>query len=188
MIHPATSLIKVSETVGVGVVATEPIPVGTITWVRDRFDQLIDERDVHRLTPLLRSALLRNCYSRTDRRFVLAWDDAKYMNHSCEPNVAIIGGDVEIAVRDIAVGEQLTNDYATMNIEEDEPFVCSCGSRACRRTISPVDAVILAEHWNHATRAALSRAEDVAQPLRDLLEPTHESSLRSVGRRIVITV
>jgi hypothetical protein len=39
MVHPDTELRFVGAPIGFGVVATRLIPRGTITWVRDRFDQ-----------------------------------------------------------------------------------------------------------------------------------------------------
>jgi hypothetical protein len=38
-------------------------------------------------------------------------------------------------VRDIHPGEELTDDYATLNLEES--FACLCGTRECRNRISP---------------------------------------------------
>src|SRR5262245_1713377 len=36
-----------------------------------------------------------------------------YTNHSCDPNIAIQGQIVFVAMRDIAPGEELTHDWAT---------------------------------------------------------------------------
>ncbi len=119
---------------------------------------------------------------------MLTWDHAKFMNHSCEPNVAIIAGDFEIAVRNIAQGEQLTNDYASMHIDENEPFDCVCGTPSCRRTVSPLDAVILSDRWERDIETAAVRVDDVDQPLRPLMNDVHEASLRSLGRRAVVEV
>jgi SET domain-containing protein len=40
-----------------------------------------------------------------------------FLNHSCEPNVGVQGQIVFVAMRDIAAGEELTLDYATINHE-----------------------------------------------------------------------
>ena len=40
MIHPSTELKYVSPEIGIGVVATEFIPKGTITWALDPLDQV----------------------------------------------------------------------------------------------------------------------------------------------------
>ena len=38
MLHPDTTLAWIDDTIGVGVIATKPIPKGTITWARDALD------------------------------------------------------------------------------------------------------------------------------------------------------
>lgn len=57
------------------------------------------------------------------------------LNHSCDPNLWFTGGWPLVARRDIAVGEELTFDYAT---GETYPLKgeCRCGSVNCRKRIS----------------------------------------------------
>ncbi len=61
------------------------------------------------------------------------WNKARWANHSCDPNTEteIIRGRIWlVALRDIAVGEEVTYDY---NFPvDDEPAPCRCGSRRCR--------------------------------------------------------
>lgn len=70
-------------------------------------------------------------------------NEARFINHSCEPNCEPIAyGDHMwiVAVRDIRPGEELAYDYA---IELDERhtaalkrrFPCACGARRCRGSI-----------------------------------------------------
>jgi hypothetical protein len=61
-----------------------------------------------------------------------------FLNHSCEPNVGIQGQIVFVAMRDIARGEELTLDYATID-HDSEPMVCRCGAQGCRRLITGQD-------------------------------------------------
>lgn len=56
----------------------------------------------------------------------------QFMNHSCDPNVAVRGRSV-IALRPIAVHEEVTFDYRTTEYDMAEPFLCACGSPRCRR-------------------------------------------------------
>ena len=55
-------------------------------------------------------------------------------NHSCNANTTYDGLNV-IALRHIAVGEELTLDYALLMNAESEPFQCSCGEACCRGVI-----------------------------------------------------
>jgi SET domain-containing protein len=50
-----------------------------------------------------------------------------------------IGDTLAIAWRDIAAGEELTFDYATVHDSGLESFSCTCGSLACRGKVSAED-------------------------------------------------
>ena len=61
-----------------------------------------------------------------------------YTNHSCDPNIAIQGQIVFVAMRDIAAGEELTHDWATTD-DGDYEIECNCASSSCRRTVTGRD-------------------------------------------------
>jgi hypothetical protein len=61
-----------------------------------------------------------------------------YTNHSCEPNIALQGQIVFVAMRDIVPGEELTHDWATTD-DQDYVMECRCGRSSCRRTVSGKD-------------------------------------------------
>jgi len=61
-----------------------------------------------------------------------------YTNHSCDPNIAIQGQIVFVAMRDIAPGEELTHDWATTD-DGDYELECRCGSPRCRRVVTGKD-------------------------------------------------
>ena len=61
-----------------------------------------------------------------------------HLNHSCEPNLGLQGQIVFVALRDIAIDEELTFDYA-MNDDEPGEMQCSCGTPSCRGTITGSD-------------------------------------------------
>jgi uncharacterized protein len=65
-------------------------------------------------------------------------DSMLYTNHSCDPNLAIQGQIVLVAMRDVAPGEELTIDWATTD-DGDYQMVCHCGSAGCRGTITGKD-------------------------------------------------
>jgi len=62
-------------------------------------------------------------------------------NHSCDPNTAVQGQIVFVALREIAAGEELTHDWATTD-DAVYAIECRCGSAACRRIITGKD-------WQH---------------------------------------
>ncbi|MEM7179715.1 MAG: SET domain-containing protein-lysine N-methyltransferase [Spirochaetota bacterium] len=61
-----------------------------------------------------------------------------YSNHSCEPNIAIQGQIVFVAMRDIAADEELTHDWATTD-DTDYEMPCHCGAKSCRGVITGRD-------------------------------------------------
>jgi hypothetical protein len=78
-------------------------------------------------------------------------DQTRWINHSCEPNTEIESSwdpATEqlhawwVATRAIAVGEELTYDYA-FGPEVAEP--CACGAGACRGVIVDLEPAALAE-------------------------------------------
>lgn len=107
---------------GLGLFAAQPVPKGTITWAFDpRFDLLFDEAEVERLPALQRGLILRHGYLSIQlHKYVLCADDARFWNHAASPNTGQIlrPNDIEpanIALRDIAAGEELTVDYRTFD-------------------------------------------------------------------------
>ena len=62
-----------------------------------------------------------------------------YGNHSCDPNLWWIDAFRLAARRDIASGEELTNDYGTSTGAPSFRMECRCGSPICRRFITGDD-------------------------------------------------
>jgi SET domain-containing protein len=65
-------------------------------------------------------------------------DSMLYTNHSCDPNLAIQGQIVLVAMRDVAPDEELTIDWATTD-DGDHEMRCRCGSAHCRGTVTGKD-------------------------------------------------
>jgi uncharacterized protein len=70
-------------------------------------------------------------------------NDARFINHSCDPNCDAVIDDNRIwieTIRDIEAGEELAYDYAFVLEERHTPaakrrYPCSCGAPNCRKTI-----------------------------------------------------
>jgi len=166
MIHPDTILRRVDDSVGFGVFATRTIPRGTITWALDPLDQLLDDEHV---ADAHRAMVDKYTYRTATGQRLLAWDLCRYMNHSCEANTFGTSLNLEIAVVDIQPGDQLTSDYAALNLEPEESFDCLCGARRCRRWVADAQFEMLAESWDTRIRDAFERIPIVEQPLSSLL-------------------
>lgn len=143
--------------------ATRDIPRGTITWALDPLDQHFTPEERAALPAYAQAQLEK--YSYIDRRGnnILCWDHARFFNHSCAANCLSVGYDFELAIRDIAAGEELTDDYATLN--PAEPFPCFCGFADCRREVRPEDQVHHGTYWNGLARDAFFLIPNVPQPL-----------------------
>ena len=168
MIHPDTELRFVNPEIGYGVFATRLIPRGTMTWVRDRLDQSFSPEDVTELPTAYHDIVLKYSFIDAHSRFVLCWDHARFVNHSCDSNCLSAGYDFEIAVRDIAVGDELTDDYGSLNLECD--FECRCGSPRCRSLIRPGDLLAFGGEWDRLVAEPFALIPSVPQPLWPFLE------------------
>ena len=102
---------------GFGVFAAEPIAKGTPVW---RFAKGLDMEFSPDIVPTLPAHVQQffTHYGYLDRnmqRIILCFDDARFVNHSDMPNVATDYAQdsygLDIALRDIAAGEELTMDY-----------------------------------------------------------------------------
>ena len=140
-------LIKVrrSKVHGAGVFAARPIRKGRriIEYLGERVSHAQadhryegkDESDNHTFLFIV------------DRRTVIDagvnGNEARFINHSCDPNCASViqGGRVFIeAICDIAAGEELAYDYQIKRDPDDpqdvdEVFACRCAAPACRGTM-----------------------------------------------------
>jgi uncharacterized protein len=130
---------------GMGAFATRRIPAGT------RLIEYAGER----LTPEEADARYPDVAGARHHTFLFAIDDdvvidaavdgndARWINHSCEPNCDAVIEDGRIwieSVRDIEAGEELAYDYAYELVERHTPaakrrFPCNCGSQKCRGTL-----------------------------------------------------
>lgn len=167
MVHPDTELRFISAAIGWGVFATKPLARGTITWALDALDQRFTPAQIAALPSYARAVLDKYSYVDAAGRHILCWDHARFFNHSCAANCLSVGYDFELAVRDIAAGEELTDDYGTLN--PLEPFPCLCSARDCRGHVLPDDMLRLGETWNSLAREAFFLIRKVPQPLWEVL-------------------
>ena len=107
-----------SQIHGIGVFALEPVAKGQAVW---QFQQgldmefspdIVDGLPAHVQTFFSHYGYL----DRQVKRIILCFDDARFVNHSDDPNVATDYAQdpygLDVALRDISPGEELTMDYA----------------------------------------------------------------------------
>lgn len=176
MFHPDVELRLLDFRIGLGLVATRPIPRGTVTWVMCELEQVFAPQALARIGDPYRTYLEKYAYASDAGDHILCCDVGRYLNHSCEPNTLTLPGtELEVAVRDIAAGEELTDDYGTLNLSE--PMVCYCGSPSCRGVVRPGDGRRLANLWAPQVRVALAEAARVPQPLLPYFEDAAQATL-----------
>lgn len=77
----------------------------------------------------------------------------RFINHSCDPNVAQVKKRKVIALRDIPADSELTMDYSLTEAEPDwEIGPCNCGSKSCRIKVSAISKLpvsVFNKHKNH---------------------------------------
>src|SRR5262245_14008058 len=113
--------LDVSPIHGIGLFAAEHIAKGTVTWrFVEGFDLRLRESEVAALSSAAREQVLKYAYFDEQLGvYELCSDDARFFNHADQPNTASMmpstGGHIDVATRDIAIGEELTCDYRTFD-------------------------------------------------------------------------
>jgi hypothetical protein len=167
MIHPNTKLKFISKDVGYGVVATAFLPAGTITWVLDKLDREFTPLQIQNMEPLYQEIIDTYTFRNNNGNLVLCWDNGRYVNHSFNSNCLTTAYDFEIAIRDIHVGEQLTDDYGYLNITS--PFRgINEGTR--RKVVYPNDLLKYYKVWDNKIKKIFPKINKVDQPLRQILD------------------
>lgn len=180
MLHPDTQVEWIREDIGCGVIALRDIPKGTITWVKDSLDRIFSPQAVDELPSVCRDAFLKYSYRNRNGDYVFCWDNTRFMNHSFQPNCITTAYDFELAVRDIPAGEELTNDYGSLNILE--PFhVCDEGNE--RTVVYPDDLARCYVRWDHQLESAFELVQQVEQPLRELLTTEQWETAGNIAKK-----
>jgi hypothetical protein len=169
MLHPHTELKFVSPEIGYGIFASALIPKGTITWVKDDLDRVIPKDTLITMTQANLENLLKYSYRNSQGNYVFCWDLTRYVNHSYKPNSMLTAMGFEIAIRDILPGEEMTNDYGTLNIIES--FECANGPSPERERVCPDDLSRFHALWDSQIQAAFNHISENIQPLNVFLTP-----------------
>ncbi|MFN8053491.1 MAG: SET domain-containing protein-lysine N-methyltransferase [Acidimicrobiales bacterium] len=124
---------------GVGLFAKRPIPAGEIVsgfgghvLPIDEFERLPEHQQTHSLQI-------------SESLFMVAPptnEPADFFNHSCSPNLGILGNVLLVTLAPIAEGDELTFDYAMCDADSYDEFECWCLSDQCRVKVTGNDWMI----------------------------------------------
>lgn len=137
--------VRSSRIQGMGAFATRRIRNGTriIEYVGERISpKQADTRYDGNHGPGLRVLIFQ-----VDKRTIIdagaGGNEARFINHSCEPNCEAVIDSRRIyieALRTISPGEELTYDYNLTrddldDIQTEADYACNCGASTCRGTM-----------------------------------------------------
>ena len=76
---------------------------------------------------------------------------------------------IEIVVRNIAPGDEVTSEYGLLNVQEPYDLCCNCLN--CRGALRLDDIDRFAPQWDAQVLGALQCVTECPQPLWDLVSP-----------------
>jgi len=124
--------VRASTIDGRGLFARRPFHAGERVLVLG--GRLIDDQELAQLAPQSSLAIEEGL------NLMQAGDDvARFGNHSCNPNCWMSDEITVVTRRDVAKGEELTQDYAVMSVTEQWTMECRCGSDLCRGVVTGRD-------------------------------------------------
>lgn len=165
MLHPDCYLKFINDKVGYGIFAKKFIPKGTLIWVIDKLDQVVTPEEF---------GLLPECYVPTfmwfsfldiNSNYVLCWDSGKFINHHCDPTCSGSEFGFDIAIKDIQVDEEITDDYTRFIPKQHHAFKCECNANNCQEFIKFGYTIEQNREWQVALKSAVSEYATVEQKL-----------------------
>jgi len=175
MVHPKTELRFISEEVGYGLFATEDIPEGTITYVKDSLEIIISQSEFDLHSAAMKDVIEKYSYIDENGDRIISWDFAKYVNHCCDSNTISTGYGFEMAIRDIKKGEEITDEYGIFNINQEMNLICD--KQCCRSKIASDDFDRYYRVWDAKIQKSIDKLYRVPQPLYPFVDPNTKAQL-----------
>jgi SET domain-containing protein len=117
---------------GYGLFAHEPIQKGELLLVMG--GDIVNTEQLAKLEHTFSIQVEENLYIAP-----IGLQKAYRINHACEPAAGVVGQVTFVALRDIAVDEEVCYDYAMTDGTAYDEFECHCGSKLCRGKVSGDD-------------------------------------------------
>jgi uncharacterized protein len=137
--------VRRSSVHGRGVFALRPIAKGTrlIEYAGERVTHKEADRRYDDKNPYDNHTFLFIVDKHTVIDAGVGGNEARFINHSCDPNCESVIQNRRVfieAIRDIEPGEELAYDYQIVREKDDPPdideiFACRCGAAKCRGTM-----------------------------------------------------
>ncbi len=103
------TVLKESSIHGLWVFANEFVATGDIIWrFSKEIDKIFSKEEFDKLSANERSYIY---YNELEWWYVLCGDDAKYTNHSDDPNTKMLNPIETIAIKDIHIWDEITENY-----------------------------------------------------------------------------
>jgi SET domain-containing protein len=114
---------------GMGVFTAVDVPAGTNIWFfDDGVDWRIRPEELLAFPEPFRTRVRDYSYVDGEGFHVFCGDNARYMNHSEDPNCDDSGDVYTVARRDLTAGEELTCDYRSFDaesVDRGQPYIIS---------------------------------------------------------------
>lgn len=103
-----------SKIAGIGLFADEFIKKGTKVWeYQPILDLLLSKEEVEKFSKFSKEQFYNYAYLDKKRnKYLLCGDDARFLNHSLNPNCDETNDDSTFTLKDIEPGEELTINYS----------------------------------------------------------------------------
>jgi hypothetical protein len=128
--------IQEAEDKGRGMFAAQDIAKGELVLIMG--GNIYAYEQLESLDPVVRTYSIQveeNAYIAPHQRYERSY----LINHSCDPNIGVLGQITFVALRDIRAGEELGYDYAMTDGSAYDEFECLCGSPNCRGIVRGSD-------------------------------------------------
>lgn len=122
---------------GAGLVGTRLILRGELVWELE--EPTFTWTQIKTCEEDRRRAFARYGFQCGVDRYSLPEGLSREANHSCDPNTWWAGSDAIVARRDIRVGEAITDDYSTCDVDLVFAMTCRCEAPPCRKRITNQD-------------------------------------------------
>jgi uncharacterized protein len=124
--------VRSTDNKGYGLFAHEPIQKGELLLVMG--GDIVNPEQLDKLDHTFSIQVEENLYIAP-----IGLQKAYRINHSCDPAAGPIGQVTFVALRDIAVDEEICYDYAMTDGTPYDEFECHCGTEHCRCKVTGDD-------------------------------------------------